>query len=109
MKLLSKARRDLGEKELFTGSATVRLNRDVVSCDLHEFEGAIATSARDDSGSDRNAQLEVKLFAAEPQLSKPIHMNFDAAGRLWVVGSSLYPQIEPGQVPMILAELEKAR
>jgi putative heme-binding domain-containing protein len=41
--------------------------------------------------------FEISLFAAEPQLSKPIHMNFDAAGRLWVVGSSLYPQIQPGE------------
>jgi putative heme-binding domain-containing protein len=41
--------------------------------------------------------FEVNLFAAEPQISKPIHMNFDAAGRLWVVGSPLYPQIQPGQ------------
>ena len=41
--------------------------------------------------------FEINLFAAEPDLSKPIHMNFDAAGRLWVVGSSLYPQIQPGE------------
>lgn len=40
--------------------------------------------------------FEINLFAAEPMLSKPIQMNFDAAGRLWVAGSSLYPQISPG-------------
>ena len=43
------------------------------------------------------AGFEIDLFAAEPDLSKPIHMNFDAAGRLWVVGSGLYPQIQPGE------------
>src|SRR5438874_4743970 len=28
--------------------------------------------------------FEVNLFAADPLLAKPIQMNFDAAGRLWV-------------------------
>ena len=30
---------------------------------------------------------------------KPIQSRFDARGRLWVVGSTVYPQLEPGQVP----------
>lgn len=42
-------------------------------------------------------QLEVNLFAQNPLLAKPIQMNFDPDGRLWVVSSSVYPQIEPGQ------------
>jgi putative heme-binding domain-containing protein len=41
--------------------------------------------------------FEVNLFAADPMLAKPIQMNFDAAGRLWVVSSAVYPQIKPGQ------------
>ncbi|HEX8202857.1 MAG TPA: PVC-type heme-binding CxxCH protein, partial [Isosphaeraceae bacterium] len=41
--------------------------------------------------------FEVNLFAADPALAKPIQMNFDAAGRLWLVCSEVYPQIEPGQ------------
>ena len=41
--------------------------------------------------------LEVTLWAENPLLSKPIQMNFDPQGRLWVVSSELYPQIEPGQ------------
>jgi putative heme-binding domain-containing protein len=41
--------------------------------------------------------FEVNLFAADPLLAKPIQMNFDAAGRLWVATSEVYPQIEPGQ------------
>src|SRR5262249_13762200 len=40
--------------------------------------------------------FEVNLFAADPQLHKPIQMNFDAAGRLWVACSQTYPQIKPG-------------
>src|SRR5262249_7723378 len=41
--------------------------------------------------------FEVNLFAADPLLAKPIHMNFDPAGRLWVATSEVYPQIKPGQ------------
>jgi putative heme-binding domain-containing protein len=41
--------------------------------------------------------FEINLFAADPLLAKPIHMNFDAAGRLWVACSETYPQIKPGQ------------
>ncbi len=41
--------------------------------------------------------LEVTLWAENPLLNKPIQMNFDARGRLWVASSELYPQIEPGQ------------
>ncbi|NNE91688.1 MAG: sorbosone dehydrogenase, partial [Verrucomicrobiales bacterium] len=33
---------------------------------------------------------------SEPLIEKPLHMNWDAKGRLWVVGSSMYTQIEPG-------------
>lgn len=41
--------------------------------------------------------FEINLFAADPLLAKPIQMNFDAAGRLWVASSEVYPQIKPGQ------------
>src|SRR5437763_5842840 len=41
--------------------------------------------------------FEVNLFAADPLLAKPIQMNFDAAGRLWVACSDTYPQIQPGR------------
>ena len=41
--------------------------------------------------------FEVKLFAADPRIAKPIQMNFDPQGRLWVASSEVYPQIEPGQ------------
>ena len=41
--------------------------------------------------------LEVTLWAENPLLNKPLHMNFDPSGRLWVASSEVYPQIEPGQ------------
>jgi putative heme-binding domain-containing protein len=41
--------------------------------------------------------FEVTLFAADPLLAKPLQINFDAQGRLWVVSSETYPQIKPGQ------------
>ncbi len=41
--------------------------------------------------------FEVTLWAADPLLAKPIQMNFDPQGRLWVATSEVYPQIKPGQ------------
>jgi putative membrane-bound dehydrogenase-like protein len=41
--------------------------------------------------------FEVNLWAGDPQIHKPIHMNFDEKGRLWVASSEVYPQIKPGQ------------
>jgi putative heme-binding domain-containing protein len=41
--------------------------------------------------------FEVNLFAADPLLAKPIQMNWDPQGRLWVASSEVYPQIKPGQ------------
>ena len=35
--------------------------------------------------------FEVQLFAAEPQINKPINMAFDAKGRLWVTSNFEYP------------------
>ncbi len=33
----------------------------------------------------------VQLVAAEPEIQKPLNLAFDAAGRVWVTGSQLYP------------------
>ena len=35
--------------------------------------------------------FEMQLVAVEPEINKPININFDAAGRLWVTGSIEYP------------------
>ncbi len=43
--------------------------------------------------------FEISLFAADPLINKPIQINFDTAGRLWVASSSLYPHLKPGDVP----------
>src|SRR6187397_2755651 len=44
--------------------------------------------------------FEVNLFASEADgVVKPIQIRFDARGRLWVIGSTVYPQIAPGQEP----------
>ncbi len=41
--------------------------------------------------------FEVSLFASEPMIQKPVQMNWDAQGRLWVVTSTTYPHIKPGE------------
>src|SRR5688572_7713835 len=44
--------------------------------------------------------FDVALFASEADgVVKPMQIRFDARGRLWVIGSTVYPQLEPGQVP----------
>ncbi|MDB6120520.1 MAG: Cytochrome c, partial [Verrucomicrobiaceae bacterium] len=43
------------------------------------------------------AGFEINLFAGDPLIQKPVQMNFDAQGRLWVVTSTTYPHIKPGE------------
>ena len=44
--------------------------------------------------------FEVQLFASEKDgIVKPIQMRWDTRGRLWVIGSQIYPQIKPGEEP----------
>ncbi len=43
--------------------------------------------------------FNISLFAAEPMIRNPIHMNWDARGRLWVATSPIYPHIMPGARP----------
>ncbi len=40
--------------------------------------------------------LQISLWAQNPLLSKPVEMNWDAKGRLWVATTPIYPQIQPG-------------
>ena len=42
--------------------------------------------------------LEVSLWAENPDLFKPIQMNWDPKGRLWIASSRTYPMIAPGGV-----------
>ena len=39
--------------------------------------------------------LQATLFAENPMMQKPVGMNFDTAGRLWVASSNTYPQVNP--------------
>ncbi|MCA9105969.1 MAG: sorbosone dehydrogenase, partial [Planctomycetales bacterium] len=41
--------------------------------------------------------FDVNLFVGDPAIAKPIHMNFDADGRLWIASSEVYPHIKPGE------------
>ena len=41
---------------------------------------------------------ELNLFASDPDISKPIQMNFDSSGGLWIASSEVYPQIKPGEI-----------
>jgi putative heme-binding domain-containing protein len=44
--------------------------------------------------------FEIHLYASERDgLVKPIQMRWDPSGRLWVIGSTTYPQIKPGEEP----------
>lgn len=43
--------------------------------------------------------LEITLWADTNLVGKPVGMNWDAAGRLWVACSPVYPQIAPGDHP----------
>ena len=61
---------------------------------------------RDIPDSDPQLQLEtfkvadgyeVTLFASDPMVVKPIQMNWDADGRLWVASSIIYPHMKTGE------------
>ncbi len=43
--------------------------------------------------------FEIQLFAAEPQISKPMNMAFDERGRLWITESREYPFAAPLDKP----------
>jgi putative heme-binding domain-containing protein len=40
--------------------------------------------------------MEIELFASDPMIAKPVQINFDTQGRLWLVSSGMYPHIVPG-------------
>jgi putative heme-binding domain-containing protein len=43
--------------------------------------------------------FEIQLFAAEPQIAKPMNMGFDERGRLWITESREYPFAAPIDKP----------
>lgn len=75
---------------LLTGALTVQAQRglkDIPNPDVKVQEAAFKLPEG----------AKINLFASDPQITKPIHMNWDGQGRLWVVGSPLYPHIKPGE------------
>ena len=74
------------------------------ACSLVLGASALAADPDDPAAELASFQIaegfDVSLFASEKDgVVKPIQIRFDARGRLWVIGSTVYPQIEPGQVP----------
>ncbi len=45
------------------------------------------------------AGFEIQLFAAEPQIAKPLNMAFDDRGRLWITNTVEYPYAAPDDRP----------
>jgi putative heme-binding domain-containing protein len=44
--------------------------------------------------------FEIHLWASERDgVIKPVQMRWDARGRLWVIQTTTYPQLKPGEVP----------
>lgn len=43
--------------------------------------------------------FEINLYAATPMIEKPIQINFDSDGRLWLCGSHIYPQLNVNEEP----------
>ncbi|MBX9652799.1 HEAT repeat domain-containing protein [bacterium] len=72
---------------LFTFSSDVRSDdADAAAKELSEFRVADG--------------FKIELFASDPEIAKPIQMNFDSQGRLWLVTSESYPQLAPGSEPI---------
>ena len=43
--------------------------------------------------------FQINLFASDPMIVKPININWDERGRMWVATSTVYPHLQPGQSP----------
>src|SRR2546427_7525517 len=77
----------------FCGALSFVVGASVVAADADDPAAELASFDVADG-------FAVNLFASEKDgVIKPIQMRFDARGRVWVIGSTVYPQIEPGQGP----------
>jgi putative heme-binding domain-containing protein len=107
-----------GEKPVLTGRSAhaparripmpaSRMAVSSILCSLIAASGAFAQTTPDrDAPETEQASFklppgfEINLFASERDgVVKPIQMRWDGRGRLWVVGSTTYPQIKPGEAP----------
>ncbi|MEO8350239.1 MAG: PVC-type heme-binding CxxCH protein [Chthoniobacteraceae bacterium] len=97
---------------IWTWRRVVRLRCAALTMTGAMFLGAIGGAIAQPPAVDQNdpaAELaafkvadgfEVNLFASEKDgIVNPIQMRWDARGRLWVIGSTTYPQIKPGELP----------
>ncbi|MCP4848047.1 MAG: sorbosone dehydrogenase [Verrucomicrobiaceae bacterium] len=75
---------------IFLGSAEAQRNLRADAIPKPDPQAQLSTFVLDKG-------LEINLFASDPMISKPIGMNWDEEGRLWVVSSRLYPHIKPGE------------
>jgi putative membrane-bound dehydrogenase-like protein len=88
---------------------TVHVQKDATALSATALERWMTPGGRPQEGygsglspKDALARMEVPegfsvdLIAAEPQITQPIAMNFDARGRLWVIEGHTYPVREPG-------------
>ena len=84
---------------LFVGAVWLRADSPgaaAPSTDSSEYGQGVRTTPwqtpdQERSGFHLPSNFEVRLFAAEPQIAKPLNMAFDARGRLWVTQSVEYP------------------
>lgn len=53
------------------------------------------TPGQEQAGFKLPPGFEITLYASEPNIGKPINMEFDEKGRLWVTQSSEYPMAAP--------------
>lgn len=55
--------------------------------------------------------FQINLFASDPMIAKPININWDERGRMWVATSTVYPHLQPGQSPddqiLILEDVDR--
>ena len=88
-------------------SARLHSPRTTFRCGLAALGGFAAVAASAQRGDAPDARLlspveqqarfhvppgfEIQLVASEPEIQKPMNLAFDAAGRVWVTGSTLYP------------------
>ncbi|MCE9518101.1 MAG: hypothetical protein K8R87_00800, partial [Verrucomicrobia bacterium] len=49
-----------------------------------------------------DAGLQMTLFAENPLLEKPVNMNWDTSGRLWIATSNTYPQVNPDDLGALM-------
>ncbi len=75
---------------LFTDSTAVWAQRNLTDIPAPDTKAEQAAMKLD-------PVAQVNLYAADPDITKPIQFNFDAQGRLWVATSEVYPQIKPGE------------